>query len=146
MPQITANELTRIAKDTFYVGVGLGVIGVQKAQVQRVELTKAVEEQAGEARGQLERLTAEAERLLTELRTRLSTAADTADDRVRDLEARLDAVELRLESLLDEIEAKLPEQAREVVAQARTTARDARQQARETARDARTQVRKAVAA
>lgn len=101
MPEITTETANRVAKDAFYVGVGLGVIAFQKAQVQRVELTRTLKGQVGEAKGQIDRIGANA-----------------------------DAVEDHFEALLDEIEAKLPEQAREIVRQARATARDARQQVR----------------
>jgi len=68
MAQLTTNDIPRIARDAFYVGVGLGVIGFQKAQVQRVELTKTVRGQVGEAKDQLETLGSNAEELLEELR------------------------------------------------------------------------------
>ncbi len=112
MPEITAEDVSRVAREAVYVGVGLGVIAFQKVQVQRVELTKVLKGQIGEAKEQIE------------------TMAGTVDDRVKLVEDRLDAVEDRFEALFDEIEAKLPEQAREIVAQARETARDARQQVR----------------
>lgn len=68
MAQLTTNDIPRIARDAFYVGVGLGVIGFQKAQVQRVELTKTVKGQVGEAKDQLETLGSNVEELLEELR------------------------------------------------------------------------------
>jgi len=68
MAQLTTNDIPRIARDAFYVGVGLGVIGFQKAQVQRAELTKTVKGQVGEAKDQLETLGSNAEELLEELR------------------------------------------------------------------------------
>lgn len=37
-------DTTKVLKDALYVTVGLGVIAFQKAQVQRVELQKAVEQ------------------------------------------------------------------------------------------------------
>lgn len=38
----------RTLKDALYVGVGLGVIAFQKAQVQRQELQKALERRLGQ--------------------------------------------------------------------------------------------------
>lgn len=105
MPQITAEEVTRAVQDAFYVGVGLGVIGFQKAQVRRVELTKAVKGRVGSLTG-------------------------SVDDRVKLVEERLGALEERIESVLDEVEAKLPDPARDVVGQARGAAREVRQQVR----------------
>ena len=53
-------DVTKTLKDAAYVAVGLGVIGFQRAQVRRVELTKQfegqrkeLETQLGEVRGQL---------------------------------------------------------------------------------------------
>lgn len=150
MPEITADDVTRIAKDALYVGVGAGVIAFQKAQVQRVQLTEAVTAQVGVAKGQLDELSGTAEALLAEVRTRLEALlgsldaddvvaelktrvealAGTVDGRVKLVEERLDSVEERFEAILDDLEAKLPEQAREVVKQAREAARDAREQVR----------------
>lgn len=130
MPEITAGDVNRIARDAIYVGVGLGVIIFQKAQVQRVELTKVLKGQIGEAKEQLDKLGDGAEDVVDDLRSRIEAVAGTVDDRVKLVEDRVDAVEDRFEALFDEIEAKLPEQAREIVAQAREAARDARQQVR----------------
>jgi ElaB/YqjD/DUF883 family membrane-anchored ribosome-binding protein len=150
MPEITADDVTRIAKDALYVGVGAGVIAFQKAQVQRVQLTEAVTAQVGTAKDQLDELGGTAEALLAdvrtriegllgsldaddvvaELKTRVEALAGTVDGRVKLVEERLDSVEERFEAILDDLEAKLPEQAREVVKQAREAARDAREQVR----------------
>jgi paraquat-inducible protein B len=114
MPEITADDVTKIAKDALFVGVGAGVIAFQKAQVQRVQLTEAVTTQVEELRSRLE----------------AAFGAIDVDGRVKLVEERLDSVEERVEAILDDLEAKLPEQAREVVKQARETARDAREQVR----------------
>jgi len=114
MPEITADDVTKIAKDALYVGVGAGVIVFQKAQVQRVQLTETVTAQVEEARTRLDAV----------------LGGIDVDARVKQVEERLDAVEERFDAILDDLEAKLPEQAREVVKQARETARDARQQVR----------------
>jgi hypothetical protein len=49
-------ELVRLARDTFYVGVGFGVLGVQKLQVRRRELEKVLDEQLAGPREQLGRV------------------------------------------------------------------------------------------
>jgi hypothetical protein len=46
MPELKLDDLSKSAKDAFYVTVGLGVIAMQKAQVQRRELEKRIKEQA----------------------------------------------------------------------------------------------------
>jgi ElaB/YqjD/DUF883 family membrane-anchored ribosome-binding protein len=132
MPEITADDVTKIAKDALYVGVGAGVIVFQKAQVQRVELTKTVQAQVADVRTRIESVlgSIDADEVVADAKARLETLAGTLDGRVKLVEERLDAVEERFEAILDDLEAKLPEQAREVVKQARETARDARTQVR----------------
>jgi hypothetical protein len=39
------NDALRFMRDTFYVGVGFGVLAVQKAQVRRRELEKTLDQQ-----------------------------------------------------------------------------------------------------
>jgi ElaB/YqjD/DUF883 family membrane-anchored ribosome-binding protein len=112
MPGLKVEDITKLAKDALYVGVGLGVIGFQKAQVQRNELQKQLKGQVGDARTQLDGL------------------QKVFEDRVKLLEERLQGVEGRFESLLDQLEERLPEQAKEVSRQARTAAKDAREQVR----------------
>src|SRR5688572_28568939 len=128
MPEITADDVTRIAKDALYVGVGAGVIAFQKAQVQRVELTKTVQTQVADVRTRIESIlgSIDADDVVADAKARLEALAGTLDGRVKLVEERLDAVEDRFDAILDDLEAKLPEQAREVVKQARATARDAR--------------------
>ncbi|MEY2432688.1 MAG: hypothetical protein QOC92_2413 [Acidimicrobiaceae bacterium] len=111
-PKSAVEDLTKLAKDAFYVSVGLAVIALQKAQVQRQELRKQVSGQVGDAKTQLQSLT------------------KVFDDRVKAVEERLEGVETRFESLLDQLEERLPEQAREVAQQARTAAKEARTQVR----------------
>jgi hypothetical protein len=110
MPQIDAEEITKVLKDAAYVTVGLGVIAFQKAQVQRVELTKQLQGQATEAKDQF------------------ATASTFVEDRVKLLEERLNDLEARIEQVLDQVEGKLPEQAADLVKQARDAAKDARGQ------------------
>ena len=132
MPEFTADDVTRIAKDALYVGLGAGVIAFQKAQVQRVQLTETVTTQVDELRTRIETLLGalDTDEVVTDLRTRVEALAGPVDGRVKLVEERLDSVEDRFEAILDDLEAKLPEQAREVVKQARETARDAREQVR----------------
>ena len=111
-PKTAAEDLTKLAKDAFYVSVGLAVIALQKLQVQRQELRKQVSGQVDDAKAQLQSI------------------SKVFDDRVKVVEERLEGVETRFESLLDQLEERLPEQAREVAKQARTAAKEARTQAR----------------
>jgi hypothetical protein len=109
---VNAENIQSFVKDAFYVTVGLGVIGFQRAQVQRQELRKQLETQLGDARHQLEK------------------AGKTLEDRVKVVEERLEGVEDRFETLFEQFEERLPEQARELVKQARDAAKEARGQLR----------------
>jgi chaperonin cofactor prefoldin len=101
MPEITVDDVTKVLKDALYITVGAGVIGFQKVQVGRRELTKTLSAQLSEAK-----------------------------DRFEAIENRLTTVEERYEALLDDIEARLPEQARDLFKQSRDRAKDARAQVR----------------
>ena len=105
MADINLDTITDTLRDAVYVGIGAGVIGFQKLQVQRVELTKALTTQLDEARG-----TAKGS---------IDSVSDLAAERIKLIEERLEGLETRLETLLAQIEDKLPEQARDLVKQAR---------------------------
>src|SRR4051794_11190721 len=87
-PKSAAEDLTKVAKDAFYVSIGLAVIAFQKAQVQRQEWRKQVSGQVDDAKSQLQSLT------------------KLFDDRVKVVEERLEGVEDRFESLLDQLEER----------------------------------------
>jgi hypothetical protein len=112
MPEFNPDNVRNALKDAFYVTVGLGVLTVQRAQVQRRELRKQLESQFGDARDQLQK------------------AGKTVEDRVKVVEERLEKVEDRFEKLVDQFEGRLPEQARELVKQAREAAKEAQGQLR----------------
>ena len=57
-------DVTKTVKDAAYVAVGLGVLGFQRAQVRRRELTKELETQLGQTTDQLQRLAKELEERL----------------------------------------------------------------------------------
>jgi len=103
--EITIDDIQKTVRDSFYVTVGLGVIAFQKAQVQRQELRKQLEDGVGEAH---------------------SAVADS----VKTVEERLEAVEHRIDAVLDDVEERLPAQARVVMSQARGVAKDTRAQIR----------------
>ena len=54
MARLQLDDVTNIAKDAAYVSVGLGVIAFQRLQVRRNEITKALNDQSGQALGALE--------------------------------------------------------------------------------------------
>lgn len=107
------DTVTTAWRDAAYVGIGLGVIAFQQAQVRRQELTRAATARLGNGRGSLD------------------TLGGAVEDRVKLIEERLEEAEARVGALLDDVTARLPEQAQDVVTTARKAARDARSQVRE---------------
>jgi Skp family chaperone for outer membrane proteins len=88
-------DVKKTLQDAGYVLVGLGVIGFQKAQVRRHELTK-----------EFEGRTKDLETQLAEVRAQVAKLSD------------------RIEPVLQEIEGRIPEQVAELVKQARSTAKE----------------------
>ena len=129
MPEITADDITKVLKDALYITVGAGVIGFQKAQVGRRELTEAVTKQINEAK---ERLDGSPARTTCSSRPRSRSRSSSSRPRTRSRSSRTACrvVEERYEALLDQIETKLPEQARDLFKQSRDAAKDARTQVR----------------
>jgi len=105
-------EITKAVKDAAYVVVGLGVLGVQKAQVRRQELVKKLAEPR------------------TQIEATLGDARGEITKRVKEVDTVVEDVIGRLEASLEPIEGKLPTQARDLVKQAHSQAREARQQLR----------------
>jgi hypothetical protein len=114
MPELKdiTDEITKTARDAAYVVVGLGVLGVQRAQVRRQELTKRLGDPRVLAEGRLE-----------DVRGGIAR-------RVKDVDVRVEKAIDRLEATWEPLEERLPEQARSLVKQAREQAREARQQLR----------------
>ena len=98
--------VTNAAKDAVYLGVGFGVLTVQKLQVRRQELSKHFGGQfAKQFDGQV-----------AACRERFADAAKT-------VEARVATVEHRVDAALDEVQSRLPGQAAELLANVRSAAR-----------------------
>lgn len=114
MPELNdlTNEVASLARDVAYVAVGLGVIGIQRAQVQRNELRARL---AGD--GSLEDR-------LAEVRSVVTTGVQQIDDLVEG------AVHL-LETAFEPIEEQLPPAAKEIAGRAHAHARELRAQLRE---------------
>lgn len=114
--------LTSTLKDTAYVAVGLGVLGFQRAQVARVDLTKNLSADTGklqaQVKAQVEDVTGAVEAQLSDVRTQVAKA-------VSSLEETFEPVAKELEGRLDEVEDRLPEQVKVVVASARQVAESA---------------------
>ncbi|HMC39998.1 MAG TPA: hypothetical protein VKI19_10080 [Acidimicrobiales bacterium] len=137
-------DFNNALKEAAYVAVGLGVLGFQRAQVQRVELTKQIEAQLAAlssfsttfnsqletyvkaARGQLAELRAQlvkvsSEALPSELpdaaavRTQLTDLAKSVDEAVA-------PVRQQFEDQLDRLEEVLPQTARDLIQSVRGAA------------------------
>lgn len=80
-----ATEINNALRDGAYVAVGLGVLGFQRAQVHRVELTKQIEAQLGDWEEFLATAREQAETQVHALRTQLTGLARTIDERVAPL-------------------------------------------------------------
>ena len=128
-------DVTTTLKDAAYVTVGLGVLGFQKAQVRRVELTKRFDEQ----RKQLEAQLGEVGKLAntqwatasTLVEYQVGEAATTVRHLAQDLDGRLAPVRDQLEEAFDAVEGRLPDPARDLVAQVRTVAHETEGQLRQ---------------
>jgi hypothetical protein len=106
------DETARLARDSFFVAVGFGVIGFQKVQVRRRELGAQV--QAAEQ--------------LTRVQESVGLVAAVVREQIHDLDDRVSSVERHLDDVLDGVEAHLPPPTRDVVHQTRDAARSARSQ------------------
>jgi ribosome recycling factor len=114
MPELKdiTQEITKVVRDAAYVVVGLGVLGVQRAQVRRQELVKRLAEPK------------------TQFEDRIGGARGEFTKRVKEVDTVVEQVIGRLEATLEPIEGRLPTQARDLVKQAHSQAREARQQLR----------------
>jgi uncharacterized phage infection (PIP) family protein YhgE len=104
----TAEDLRRNAQDAAYIAVGLGVIGFQRAQVRRHELTEFFEKATKSGR---------------------DLPADTRNDlakAIRDLDEAVGQIISALDARFEPVEQRLPAPAQNVVKQAK----DARDQLR----------------
>jgi hypothetical protein len=100
------DEIGRRLREAVYVGVGLGVLAFQRAQVRRRELSALLDQRVGESR--------------TVVRS-VEQGLIALDDRAAALEAMV----------FERLEPALPEQARAVIDQARAAAKTVRAQVRE---------------
>lgn len=102
MPDITfpqvdiskaAADLNNAVKEGAYVAVGLGVLGFQRAQVQRVELTKQLEEQLAQLNSQFDTYITtargQAETARAQLADQLAEISKAVDEALAPARARL---------------------------------------------------------
>jgi hypothetical protein len=147
-----AADFNNAVKEAAYVAVGLGVLGFQRAQVQRVELTKQVESQLANLSQLSATLTSQAEAYLAAVRGQVAQAreqleklsSDVVPSELPDPSAvRAQLVELakrvdeavapvreQWDGQLDRLEEVLPTGARDVVQTVRAAASSQQQAVR----------------
>jgi hypothetical protein len=112
MPEVTnistlSKGVTDLARDAAYVAVGLGVLGFQRAQVQRVELQNLLSK----------------DQHLSGVRTELTKGYKQLDDLLENasqfIETSLQPLEAQLPATVTQLTTKAFEQAREVRSQIR---------------------------
>ena len=134
-----AADFNESVKEAAYVAVGLGVLGFQRAQVQRVEVMKQLEAQLANLTQLTSTLNSQAETYLNAAREQIAEAreqfnristeipdADALRSQLTDLAKAVDEAmapaRQQFEEQLDRIEEVLPEAARNLVQAARAAA------------------------
>jgi hypothetical protein len=112
MPELTdlTNEVATLAKGAAYVVVGLGVLGFQRAQVERRQLQDKLSTELPADR-------------LAELRSALVSG-------IQRLDGLVDGASQLVETTLEPLEEQLPAAARDAARRARRQVRDVHQQVR----------------
>jgi nitrate/nitrite-specific signal transduction histidine kinase len=117
MPDVTNNistlskGVTDLARDAAYVAVGLGVLAYQRAQVQRVELQKRLQND-----GQIEQRIGDVRQGVAKGYRQVDELAESA---LQFVESTMQPIEERLPASVTQVTTKAREQAREVRIQIR---------------------------
>ncbi len=101
------------AKDAFYISVGLGVMGFQKAQVRRQEIKRRLNEP------------------ISTVEAQVADVRSTLTQKLLEIEKSIDSVLSNVEGFVEPLEAKLPEFPREIAKNAKEKGREFRVQVRE---------------
>ncbi len=118
MPDVTTNisavskGVTDLARDAAYVAVGLGVLGYQRAQVQRVELQNRLSQDLA-------------------LDQRLGEVRQGVAKGIQQIDELAESAAQFVETTLQPIEEKLPPTVTQVTSKAREQAREVRNQIRQ---------------
>lgn len=117
LPGVDTDKVLGLMRDAAYVVIGLGVLGVQQAQVRRRELVdrlgdQPVVQQLGLGKDQVEEL------------------VKGLEARFSQLDERLDQLEGKIDAAVDALGERLPEQAGAFLGQAHEVAKAARKQMR----------------
>jgi hypothetical protein len=103
------DDVTTLARDAAYVAIGLGVLGFQRAQVQRVELTNRINKNR-------------------DLDARLGQVRANVSKSAKHLDGLIDGAVRFIESSLSPLEEQLPTHARDLAHKAHAQAREMRSQ------------------
>lgn len=132
-------ELTKTARDAAYVAVGLGVLGLQRAQVRRRELLQRLSSAVSTLQQQVERLgddLAGASSVLQQQVDRLGDLPVDLSAALTDIDDALESVVAKVEAAIEPLEQRLPAPARDAIRQARSQVTATRQQIRQRVRGA----------
>lgn len=132
-------ELTKTARDAAYVAVGLGVLGLQRAQVRRRELLQRLSAAVSTLQQQVERLgddLAGAGSVLQQQVDRLGDLPVDLSAALTDIDDALESVVAKVEAAIEPLEQRLPAPARDAIRQARSQVTTTRQQIRQRVRGA----------
>ncbi len=114
-----AKDLASVAKDATYVIIGAGVLGIQRLQVERHQMTKRF---SGTTPGLGDRVSA--------VRSDLAGTIQEVDAKVDQLMDRVEEIIELVEGVIAPFEERLPTQARDLAKQAHVQAKEARTQLR----------------
>ncbi len=119
-------DFSNTLKDVAYVAIGLGVLGFQRAQVQRVELTKQLETWLGELPdvSDLGRQFVDGNQAIED---QLATARVQLLQLAKAVDERLQPVRAQLDDQVDHLEQHLPPGARTLVQSVRAAAAEPEQ-------------------
>ncbi len=112
-PNNAGADMAQALSDAVHTLIGFGVIGWNKAQVRRRELTKDLNVQCHQ------------------VETQLDGAKEQLAAVIRHLDTRFEPVRHDIEDQLDKVSERLPEQVRDIVESARKIVRDTEQQVRQ---------------
>jgi hypothetical protein len=122
MPDVTSNintlskGVTDLARDAAYVAVGLGVLGYQRAQVERVDLQNRLSQDLA--------LDQRIDGVRHGVAKGIAQIDDLAESAVHFVETTLQPIEEKLPPTVTQLTAKAREQAREVRTQIRQRVSD----------------------
>ncbi len=125
-----AAELSSALKDGAYMAIGLGVLGFQRAQVHRVELTKQLEGWFDQLSEWPTTWTSQAEGYAQTARERGEASRSELTQFARTVDELVQPVRRQLDEQFDRLEQYLPPPARSIVQSVRAAASEPEQRLR----------------